>query len=358
LFKGGYTRTNGTSQSLADLSLGYASVPKDGLPKIAFLAQSFHHAAKKYKLSAKDGQLVLGGKYLDAVDSRAGALNGPTMLAFRGRMIGMLNAVVLDLDGNGVSLARRRKSRAMFDMNGDGAADDTGWVGKGDGLLVIDRDNDGRITSGSELSFLAENSSAKNSLEALLSLDSNGDKALDKKDARFGELKVWVDSNGNGVSDDGELKTLVELGIVSIGLTAHNLSGSAKPGENLLLVTATFTRENGTVGTLGDAALAFTPGVLPYAGSASPQTAPTPPGDVVPPEVPGQEDPDLPLRRLWPQPVLPVDPSGATGLFAAAANQLASAIAAFGAPASSREIDANKFLPVNPSIILAPTPLH
>jgi hypothetical protein len=88
----------------------------------------------------------------------------------------------------------------------------------------------------------------------------NNDGALNKDDARFAELKVWVDANGNGVTDAGELKTLAEHGITEIGLRGQNREGTADVGDNVLLSTATFKRENGSTGTLGNVALAYKPG--------------------------------------------------------------------------------------------------
>ena len=63
--------------------------------------------------------------------------------------------------------------------------------------------------------------------------------------------------NRNGVTDSGELKSLTELGIKSIGLSAHNLDGQVKIGSNALISTAVFTRTDGTTGTVGDTALSF-----------------------------------------------------------------------------------------------------
>ena len=73
----------------------------------------------------------------------------------------------------------------------------------------------------SELSFLTEKPGARSDLDALSALDSNRDRKIDATDLRFGELKVWVDSNRNGVTDAGELKTLQELNIASIGLAGR-----------------------------------------------------------------------------------------------------------------------------------------
>jgi len=355
LATGSFTRTNGTTQSLAEVSLGYLSAPVDGLPKLDFLVQSFDLQAKKYRVSAKDGQFSVTGKHLDPVDSRAGGLGGATTLMFRNARYGMLSALVVDLDGNGVSLMRRTKSRALFDMNGDGVRDDTGWISKRDGFLVIDRDNDGLITAPSELNFTSEDPSATSNLAGLLSLDSNGDKILDKKDARFGELKIWVDANGNGVSDPGELKTLSDLGIVSIDLTAHNLTGSAKIGDNLLLATATFTRENGTVGTIGDAALAFVPG-LPAPAPAVAAKAAKPSSPL--PDKPQPIDVGAPLRPLLAPLGDGLEKASSTGFLTAAASQFASAIAEFSAPASSGDLDLGRNLPPHMDTLLASMPHH
>jgi hypothetical protein len=353
LQKGTYTRTNGTTQNLAELSLGYVSVPNDGLPALTFLAQTYDYKSKRFGFVAKDGQIVVTGKHIDAVDSRAGGLNGATTMTFADGSVGMLSALVLDLDGNGVSLARRGKSNAGFDMNGDGVADDTGWAAKGDGFLVIDRDNDGLITNAYELSFFAESATAKNSLAGLAALDSNGDHVLDKKDARFGELKVWIDANGNGVSDEGELKSLAELGIASFDLNPHNASGKAKVGDNLLLATATFTRTDGSVGTLGDAALAFKAGAGPRTAASR---APPLPLEPATPGEPDAGDPAGPGRPFGPLPTPDDLRQGPTGMFASAATQLASAIAAFGTPDASAEIDMAKALPDQHPIVLAPPP--
>jgi hypothetical protein len=46
----------------------------------------------------------------------------------------------------------------------------------------------------------------------------NGDGVIDKKDAVFSKLLVWVDFNHNGVSDPGELLTMEQAGIQSISL--------------------------------------------------------------------------------------------------------------------------------------------
>ncbi len=298
--KGGYTRTNGTTMDLLDAALTYTSAPRDGLPRLQFVSETFDRKAKKYRITAKDGQLSVTGKGLDAnTDSRAGGLVGSFTIDFRDKTVGMLTAIVLDLDGNGVSMTARGKAENWFDMNGDGSPDEQGWISKRDGFLVIDRNNDGRINDGSELSFLAEDPTAKSSLAALAKLDSNGDKVIDKNDARFGELRVWIDANSNGSTDPGELKTLAELGIQSFSLAGHNTTQSVKPGSNLLIATSTFTYTNGMTRTLGDAALAFRPSappdpVVPLSVTPAPSDGGTSPTVVpVDADLPNLLDPQL-----------------------------------------------------------------
>ncbi|HEX8626312.1 MAG TPA: hypothetical protein VF782_14720, partial [Allosphingosinicella sp.] len=139
--------------------------------------------------------------------------------------------------------------------------------------------------------FLTEKPGARSDLEALAALDSNRDRKIDATDLRFGELKVWVDSNRNGATDAGELKTLTELNIASIDLASTPTQQKVKVGDNILLATGSFTLADGTVRSLGDAALAFRPSLGPAAASSASGTGP---GDDLPEGlregVPGRED--------------------------------------------------------------------
>jgi Ca2+-binding RTX toxin-like protein len=260
---GKFTRSDGTQGMFSDAALTYFSgAPGAGAqPRIDLTRQSFGKKSSKYRIMAEGGQLFVAlTKAKGELDPGSGRIGPSSLLSFKGKTIGMLAPIILDLDGDGVEMVARDKSKARFDMDGDGSRDDTGWVGKGDGFLVIDRDSDGLITSASELSFLTEKPGARSDLDALAALDSNRDRKLDATDLRFGELKVWVDGNRNGITDAGELKTLQELSIASIDLVGSATRQTVKPGQNILLATGSFTLTDGTVRSLGDAALAFKPG--------------------------------------------------------------------------------------------------
>jgi NAD-dependent DNA ligase len=90
----------------------------------------------------------------------------------------------------------------------------------------------GTIDSGREL--FGENSHAlsgamnnqftnfKNGYQALAQYDYNQDGRIDIKDRVFGKLRLWIDSNKNGLSEKNELKELIEAngGKVGSGVTS------------------------------------------------------------------------------------------------------------------------------------------
>ncbi|MDT7530351.1 cadherin domain-containing protein [Sphingopyxis sp. SE2] len=300
---GGFTRANGETGKLLDVGLGFK--PLSIFPEIEFQQSAWQGKAKGYRLQASSGTVrVVPRDPKGTLSADAGQIADAATLSFGNMNISMLSAILLDLDGDGLEAKRAGKSKARFDMNGDGLRDDTGWMSGGDGMLVIDRDKDGVIYQPSEFSFLSEKEGAKNSWEGLAALDSNKDGKLDKADARFGELKVWADRNGDGISQADEIKTLADLDIAEIGLRSSATSDSVKVGRNLALSTATYKRENGTTATIGNVAFGFEPTK----------------GSITRPAEPGQR-PDI----------LPIDA-------ARAASNLAQAMSRFGADAAEGDL--------------------
>jgi hypothetical protein len=159
-----------------------------------------------------------------------------------------LSPLVLDLDGNGYDLsARSDTASTYFDLGTDGSAESTGWVAGGDGLLAIDSNHNGTIDNGAEL--FGDQTGYANGFEALKALDTDSNGKLDTADARFKDLRVWVD-DGDGVTEVGELHTLTDLGITSIdlGYTAANTNVNG----NTVKWTSSFDM-NGATRNIGDA---------------------------------------------------------------------------------------------------------
>ena len=164
--------------------------------------------------------------------------------------------ISLDLDGNGIEvLSYQNSSQAVFDFNADGIINHTSWIGKNDGILALDRDGDGQITSGQELfgdsTVLADGSKAANGYEALAELDSNQDGKIDAQDEAFEKLKVWVDADGDGVSDEGELHSLSELGIASLDANYQAVERHLGDG-NAIFQQSSYTKTDGTTAEMAD----------------------------------------------------------------------------------------------------------
>jgi hypothetical protein len=257
------TATRSSGDVLAIKDAGFAYQP---LQAVEFQASRWEAKARKYRIASDNGQLhVTPALARGAIDSRAGLVGPATLLSFADKNIGLLSAILIDLDGDGLEARRSDNTKAAFDMDGDGVRDDTGWVSGGDGMLVIDRDGDGQISTAAEISFLSDLKDAKNAWSGLGALDSTKDGKLSAADTRFGELRIWFDRNANGTTDDGEFRSLADWNISEIALTTNAADASVKPGSNVPLTTATFTRANGVTGTIGDVALAFTPSRDPNA---------------------------------------------------------------------------------------------
>jgi Ca2+-binding RTX toxin-like protein len=171
--------------------------------------------------------------------------------------------VILDLDGNGVDVTELDLSTARFDMDGVAGRERTAWVGSKDGLLAIDLAADGKsgpdgvIEQTSEIVFTQWAPGASSDMAALRQVfDTNHNGLLDSGDDRWGDFRIWRDGNGDGISQAGEVRTLAEMGIVSIGLNPTGTSTSFKDGSAIQGVT-NFTKADGSMGIAGDVSLAY-----------------------------------------------------------------------------------------------------
>lgn len=162
--------------------------------------------------------------------------------------------LIVDLDGDGVETTNIANG-VYFDHDGNGFAEKSAWVGKDDGLLVRDINGNGQIDNGTELfgnnSVLSNGQKAANGFEALKDLDSNNDGVFNNQDAAWNEVKVWKDSNSNGIVDAGELLTLEQVGITGFDLDYHTQSRDDTNG-NAHLQTSTITKADGTTAAITD----------------------------------------------------------------------------------------------------------
>ncbi len=170
-----------------------------------------------------------------------------------------VDPLTLDLDGDGVELINVANSNAFFDLdvvanldangnfNGtytsDGQKEQVGWVKGDDGLLTLDKNNNGVIDNILEL-FGKSN---KTGTQELREYDLNNDGKIDASDTIFSQLKLWQDSNGNGTSESGELKSLSDYGITSINVAPESLTAvNANSNGNLIISEGTYTQNSQT----------------------------------------------------------------------------------------------------------------
>ncbi len=158
----------------------------------------------------------------------------------------------LDLDGDGIETLGLAHG-AFFDHDGNGFAEKTGWISPDDGILVIDRNGDGMISSDAELvtGWESLRNEGLNIIDVRsVTVENVSDDILDAHDVVWSQLKVWRDLDGDGFSSEGELFSLDQLGIQAIYWNHTDVNVPDGNG-NTQIEAGTFLRADGTLGNMG-----------------------------------------------------------------------------------------------------------
>ena len=110
-----------------------------------------------------------------------------------------------------------------FDIDGDGDLEQVAWTepGAAVALLAIDRDGDGRITTGAELfgsfSVLRAGNGPNALIETFKATGAPLSGAVERGHMLYERLLLWMDKNHNGISEESELRPWKEV-FTAIGL--------------------------------------------------------------------------------------------------------------------------------------------
>jgi hypothetical protein len=133
--------------------------------------------------------------------------------------------ILVNLRRNGSDQLTSAANGVWFDINARGTLDRVAWTSADSqvGFLVLDRNGNNLIDDGSELfgtaTRLRNGQRAPHGFYALFDLDGGhgvSDERIDASDPWYANLRLWIDANHNGVSEQQELSTLPDAGVDTV----------------------------------------------------------------------------------------------------------------------------------------------
>lgn len=138
---------------------------------------------------------------------------------------------------------------ATFDIDGVGACLTTDWPAATTPWLALDLDLDGTIDSGRELfgsgTRIDGAKRARNGFLALEPLDTDHNGRIDARDARFSELVLWSDHDGDKRGTLAEMEPLSVRSVLSIDL-GYTIDRQCDDRGNCGVERSTFTYVDAT----------------------------------------------------------------------------------------------------------------
>ena len=133
-----------------------------------------------------------------------------------GVTVALVDPLVVDIAGDGISVVNQADSNVFFDMQASGTLNHVSWIGPEDGFLVRDINGNGEIDDARELFSAETDAVSRTGFEALARHDANADGRIDRSDPVFASLLVWQDLDQDGHSQPGELRPLSDYSISAL----------------------------------------------------------------------------------------------------------------------------------------------
>ena len=155
----------------------------------------------------------------------------------------LVDPLVINFSGTAAQLTDQTFA---FDLNADGQDEKIPFVAGGSGILVFDRNGDGKVNDGTELF----GPGTGNAFAELSGYDENGDRWIDESEAIYRNLFVWTrDADGHD-----SLQSLNETGVGALYVSSADSPFALRDSQNALrgqvVRTGVFLREDGGAGTL------------------------------------------------------------------------------------------------------------
>lgn len=161
--------------------------------------------------------------------------------------VNFLDPLIIQYEGSATAFDMLSDTLSFkFDLKNDNTLVDIPALKKGNGFLVLDKNDNGIIDNGSEMFGPTTN----NGFEELSAFDSDGNNWIDENDPIFKDLLIWSKNENNE-------ETLIALGQSGIGAlylnevkTHFTYNKSVNESMAQLKSSSIFLREDGTAGVL------------------------------------------------------------------------------------------------------------